>query len=368
MSTPVRPSRLSGDNPPAAAPQAPQLSVVMCTYNRGELLVPALRSVLAQDPPTTPPFELIVVDNNSTDETRAIVEKFAGLDGRVRYFYEGRQGLSFARNAGIQQARAPLIAFTDDDVRADPEWVTAVIRAFAEHPGADIAGGRVLPLWPAAPPRWLTPDHWAPLALVDHGDKARDITPGQAICLVGANLACRRDAFDAVGLFATGLQRVKDGIGSLEDHEFLLRLLRAGRNGVYDPRIVVHAEIQADRLQRAYHRRWHTGHGHFHALLRSPEVEKTARGSFAGVPAHLYRQAIADAVGWIRASAKRQPARAFLHEVRLRFFWGFLRTRGREFLATPRHQRKAQRPAFGSTASAEPLLQRANTSVARGRE
>ncbi len=323
-------------------PHAPQLSVVMCTYNRGELLANAVRGVLAQGKTTTPPFELIVVDNHSTDATREIVQRFAAADGRVRYLYEPRQGLSYARNSGIREARAPLLAFTDDDVRAEPDWVAAIVRAFGEHPEADVVGGRVLPVWPADPPAWLTRDHWAPLALADYGDAPVAVTAEHPICLVGANLSFRRGVFDAVGVFATDFQRVKDGVGSLEDHEFLLRLLRTGRTGIYDPRIVIHAEVQPSRLEPAYHRRWHTGHGHFHALLRSARMEQTTVGTLFGVPAHLYRQALGDLFGWMRAVAIGQPARAFHHEVRLRFFEGFFKTRRREFLGKPGRHRSEE--------------------------
>ncbi|HJR58572.1 MAG TPA: glycosyltransferase [Vicinamibacterales bacterium] len=327
---------------PYPRPDTPQLSVVMCTYNRGGLLADAVRSVLAQHDATTPPFEMIVVDNNSTDGTRDIVERFAALDGRVRYLFEPQQGLSFARNAALLEARAPLIAFTDDDVRAEPDWVMAIVRAFHERPEADIVGGRVLPVWPFEPPAWLTRDHWAPLALVDHGEAPLVVSAGHPICLVGANLAVPRRVFDVAGVFATDLQRVKDGIGSLEDHEFLLRLLRLGRTGVYDPRITVHAEIQANRLEHRYHRRWHAGHGHFHALLRSEQMEQTTAGTIFGVPAHLYRQAFGDLVGWVRARVAGDPARAFHHEVRLRFFGGFFQTRAREFFEGPGHARREE--------------------------
>lgn len=348
--------------------EIPQLSVVMCTYNRGELLLPAIRSVLAQHQATTPPFDLLVVDNNSTDGTRGIVERIAESDRRVRYVFEAQQGLSFARNAGIRQARAPLIAFTDDDVRVDEHWVTAVVRSFHEHPDADLVGGRVLPVWPAPPPAWLTTERWAPLALADHGDTPFRITSARPICLVGANLACRRSIFDAVGSFTTTLQRVKDSIGSLEDHEFLLRVLRTGACGVYDPRIVVRAEIQPDRLERTYHRRWHAGHGHFHALLRSEEIEQTTRGSFLGVPAHLYRQAALDIVGWMRAIAARNTSRAFDHELRLRFFAGFFRTRTREFFDTRRQERRHARRPVGPAAPVRQPLMRRETSVRQGQE
>jgi glycosyltransferase involved in cell wall biosynthesis len=339
-STPPLSSAVSDPTAPTTRSDAPFVSIIMSTYNRGVLLEEAIRSVLSQGAAITPTFELIVVDNNSTDDTRdIIVNRFVRGDARIRYLFEPQQGLSFARNAGIRAARAALIAFVDDDVRAQPDWVASIVRAFAEHPEVDMVGGRILPIWPAAPPPWLTRDHWTPLALVDYGDAPVAVTRERPICLVGANLSFRRSVFDHVGTFATDFQRVKDTIGSLEDHEFLLRFLRAGRTGLYDPRIVVHAEIQPNRLQRAYHRRWHTGHGHFHALLRSEQMERTRIGTLLGVPAHLYRQAVGHLVGWARASVMRQSAAAFRHELQLRFFHGFFRTRRREFRDTPRRDR-----------------------------
>ena len=347
MTTLPRSKRQSAPITSAGGADPPQVSVVLCTYNRTGLLHSALESVLAQDNATTPPFELIVVDNNSTDRTREVVESFVARDGRARYVFEPNQGLSYARNAGIRESGAPLIAFIDDDVRAEPDWVAAIARAFDQHPDAGMVGGRVLPMWPSVPPVWLTRDLWAPLALVDHGDAPIVVTDRNPICLVGAG-ACRRSLFDDVGVFATDLQRVKDSIGSLEDHEFLLRVLRTGRTGVYDPRVIARAEVQPDRLKRAYHRRWHHGHGHFHALLRSEHMEQTSVGTLFGVPAHVYRQALGDLGGLVRSTVRGDAARAFHHEVRLHFFRGFFQTRRREFSGKSRRERWAElRRLFG---------------------
>ena len=144
MSTELSAPRVTTEN-------VPSLSVVMSTYNRGQLLETAIRSVLAQHEPT-PSFELIIVDNNSSDATRDIVERIAASDRRLRYVFEPQQGLSYARNRGISIAAAPLIAFTDEDVRADSDWIAGIVRAFDESPRADFVGGRVLPLWPSSPP------------------------------------------------------------------------------------------------------------------------------------------------------------------------------------------------------------------------
>jgi glycosyltransferase involved in cell wall biosynthesis len=349
--------------------ETPDVSIVMPTYNRGPLLSGAVQSVLAQRPAITPAFELIVVDNNSTDDTREIIERFARTDGRVRYVFEPQQGSSHGRNAGIREARAPLVAFIDDDVRAEPEWVAAIVRAFEQYPHANVVGGRVLPIWPVDPPAWLTRDHWSPLALVDYGDVPAAMDAEHPLCLVSANLSLRRHVFDVVGGFAPDLGLVKAGtLGSVEDHEFLLRVLRAGNTVFYDPRITVHADIQPNRLARAYHRRWHSGHGYFHARLRSEQMEETRVGTLFGVPAHMYRQAFTDVVGWLRAWARRESARAFHHESRLRFFYGFFRTRLRDVLEKPVHVRFDLRQRLRALVRRGPITQPAARGVAQGDE
>jgi len=369
LTVPLSGNRSSRRMRPHARAETPQLSVIMSTYNRGELLRDALHSVLAQHVGSTPPFELIVVDNNSPDNTREIIERLAGLDARVRYVFEPQQGASYARNAGIREARAPLIAFIDDDVRAEPDWVANIVRAFSDHPEADVVGGRVLPVWPGTAPVWLTRDHWSPLALVDYSDTPVAINPEHPICLVSANLSVRRPVFDAVGVFAPEFQVVKsDILGSVEDHEFLLRVLRTGRTLFYDPRIAVHAEVQANRLEQAYHRRWHSGHGHFYALLRSEDMERTRVGTLFGVPAHLYRRALGDLVGWLRSKTSGESDRAFHHEVRLRFFHGFFKTRRRQFFDSPRHERKGElrRLLRFAVPRRQPLTQPHSTSIGQG--
>jgi glycosyltransferase involved in cell wall biosynthesis len=325
----------------------PAISVVISTYNRADLLADAIDHVLGQEDPDTPPFELLVVDNNSTDTTRTVVAAAETRDRRVRYIFESNQGLSHARNAGIAAARGPIVTFTDDDVRVGPGWLAAIARTFIDYPEASAVGGKVLPLWPAPPPSWLTTARWGPLALVDHGDSPVRVDSDNPLCLVGANLAVSRRAFDLVGAFSTVVQRVTDTVGSMEDDEFLQRLFRAGCFGVYDPRIVIHAAVQPERLDRAYHRQWHTGHGHFHALMRPHYLERSKAGRLLDVPAHLYRAAAIDGFRWVRAKLRGDDAEAFARELALRFFAGFLRTRRRQSRDVPLSVRSVQ-PRQGS--------------------
>jgi glycosyltransferase involved in cell wall biosynthesis len=309
------------------------ISVIISTYNRCDMLPGALESVLAQQAEGVN-YEVIIVDNNSSDKTREVVESFVARgETNVRYVFEGKQGLSHARNAGVSNAQAPIIAFTDDDVRAARNWVVAIKRAFDEHPEVDFVGGKVLPQWVSAPPSWLTSTHWAPLALADYGEESIYVGAENPICLVGANVAFRREVFEQIGLFKPDLQRVKDGVGSLEDHEFLIRIWSTGRRGMYVPGIVMSAEVQDERMTKEYHRRWHTGHGHFYALMRAEDMEQGDTRLF-DVPAHLYRQALKNTTGWLKQSLRANDELAFEHETGLRFFFGFFRQRRKDLHAT----------------------------------
>jgi glucosyl-dolichyl phosphate glucuronosyltransferase len=320
---------------------AVDVSVVISTYNRCSLLARALESLLHQENAAVS-YEILVVDNNSTDETRDITQHFIDQKlGRFRYIFEPKQGLSYARNAGIARARAEIIAFTDDDVRVSGNWVSRIKAGFTAEPSVDFLGGRVLPHWDGIPPAWLTRAHWTPLALLDYGDQPFYVDAARPISLIGANCAFRRSAFEQVGLFCADFQRVKNGVGSLEDHEMLLRLWQAGRKGIYLPDLTVMADVQPDRLRKTYHREWHTGHGRFHAILRSELLERSKLGKIMGVPAHLYRRALSDAVGWTISQILGQRDKAFGYEVRMRFFAGFAGSRWHEFL----HFQNSPKPA-----------------------
>jgi glycosyltransferase involved in cell wall biosynthesis len=310
-----------------------EVTAVIITYNRSGMLTAALESVLKQESRGVC-YEVIVVDNNSTDTTREVVEGYIAEGHKnLRYVFEPRQGSSFARNAGLAVACSEIIAFADDDVRVAKDWIATIKRTFDASPEFDCIGGKVLPLWRTPPPNWLTPEHWMPLALQDYGNRPLTINLNNPLCLVSANLAIRREAIVAIGLFAPDLQRIKDGIGSMEDAELLERYWRAGRDCLYVPELIVETDVAAERMTKAYHRRWHTGHGHFYAIMRSIAMERASSRLF-DVPAFLYKQATIDAVSWLVLFLLGNPSRSFACEKRLHFFQGFFRTRRLDYLAT----------------------------------
>ncbi len=287
----------------------------------------AIKSLLLLDE-ESPSHEVIIVDNNSTDNTRDLVHALIPTSaGRLRYVFEGRQGLSHGRNAGISASRGEIIAFTDDDVRVSSSWLVALAKAFEARPNAVYGGGKVLPDWPKSPPTWYSHDrHSSPLALADYGEDILDITATAFRCLVGANFAVRRWAFDSHGGFDPRYQHLPGAVSATEDHEFQARLLGAGYSGFYAPSALIHAEVQEKRLKARYHRRWHFDHGRAVARMAPPgflfdghcsylPMSTTAK-QVGGLPLYLVRSALSALRDTLRelARADFDSARSALHE------------------------------------------------------
>lgn len=309
------------------AAREPGVSVVIGTYNRCDVLRGALESLLSQDSGGTP-YEVIVVDNNSTDDTRSMVVNLGDKYGckNLIYRFERTQGVSHARNTGIGAARGRLIAFTDDDIRPARNWIASVRDGFDKFPNADCIGGKVLPPPSTQFPGWLTEEHWTPLALLDLGDKPIELDVRNGPGLVAANLAVRASIFADVGLFQPHLQRVKSSLGSMEDHEFQFRVSDAKKKLMYLPDLVVHAHVLPERLTKDYHRRWYRGHGYFYAVMRDAGFERS-KMRVLDVPAHVYRRALADVYRWMKYRLANEPALEFHSELEIRFFLGFIRKR-----------------------------------------
>ena len=304
------------------------LSIVLSTYNRSAVLRNALEKLAVQQTNGID-YEILIVDNNSTDDTEQVVASFIGRDSRFRYIFERRQGLSHARNAGIAAAQSDLIVFCDDDIEAAGDWIQQNYEASLRFPEADYIGGRVLPIWGGPVPSWVR-QTMAPFALSDLGDKPVIVSPQRQHCLVGASLAVRRRALDKAGLFSIETQRVKNSIGSTEDFDWQMKVWAHGGHGVYVPEIVCATEVPRDRLSKAYHRRWHLGHGKFNAIARRPIWDGNKR--LAGVPVFMYRQALEAALGWLKFTFRGRAVDAFEEEATFLFYIGFFRQRWKAHL------------------------------------
>lgn len=313
-----------------------KFSVVIATYNRAADLRATLESLAGLRPQGD--WEVIVVDNNSTDGTRSVVEAAAEtFPAPLRYVFEREQGRSPALNAGIRLASGDIVATTDDDVRVEPEWLDRAAAGLARLQ-CDYVGGRVLPIWGATPPPWL-PDRggkqWAVIALLDYG--AQPIEFGARVPL-GVNMAFRREAFDRAGLLDPNTGRKAGTLLGQEVREWCIRARAAGLRGFYLPELVVRHLIPASRLNKAYFRRWFYWRGISRAMLyekagldmEAPEQTtldfRTVPHVF-GVPRYLYRKALASVAAWITALVRRDAVAAFEHELWVWFFAGIVRHR-----------------------------------------
>jgi len=238
------------------------ISVIVCTYNRAGLLSGMLQSFLEQNDLDQVPYELLVVDNNSTDATQAVCDPFK-VHPEVRIFHEARQGLSAARNRGVKESRGEILAFLDDDVLVEPGWLAALHQCY-QQTQADIVGGRCSLLFSTPPPSWLGPAFRTNLAEVELGEDRKILTDQYP--LYGANLSFRKSTLLAHGGFSEQVGRTGIRLLSGEETFLIQNIARAKGKIVYEPKARVRHRIGPDRLTGAYFRSIAAGEGQSLAL------------------------------------------------------------------------------------------------------
>ena len=231
------------------------VTVVICTYNRCDSLRETLRSLARQRLSSGLTLEVIVVDNNSQDKTRAVVEEMAKtLPWSVQYLFEARQGLSVARNTGLRAARGQVLAFIDDDVVVEPQWAQALWNCFAET-RCDGVAGCVKPRWICPRPSWLSDELYGPIVRQELGTQRLRWTARDRFML-GANMAFRKDVFEAIGLFKEELGRRGNALIGGEDLDLHERLMAAGKVIFYEPSAVAHHTVTPERASPEFYRCW----------------------------------------------------------------------------------------------------------------
>ena len=301
------------------------LDVVIPTYNRSALLRRTLDSLLAADQPASLPFVVTVCDNNSTDDTAAVVAAYQErFGGQLRYVFERTPGRSSALNTAIAASSGELVAMIDDDEEVDPSWLCCIESAFRD-PGTDFIGGTVVPRWTSAPPQWLPPRYGAVIGRVDSGNDIREFGSGFDGMLTGGNAVIRRRVLTRVGPYRTDLGRSATRLMSCEDEDAFKRLLAAGARGFYRPDLIVHHYVAPERVAKGYFRRWCFWRGVSMGILDRQQPQDVAY--LLGVPRYLYGRAVRSAAE-IAASIVRgpQPARRFEAELAwwdlIGFVWG----------------------------------------------
>lgn len=231
------------------------LTAIICTYNRAKYIGNLLESVAANDL-AKDEYEILLVDNNCTDNTRAICEAFAAThrDVRFRYVTEPEQGLSAARNKGIKEAKGEVIVYIDDDALVDTWYLRTYAEWFAMHPETMACGGPIEPLYETEEPSWMTPYTKALLTgWMNYGDKVREYPKGRYPG--GGNAAYRKEVFDKVGLFNTALGRKGGNLMGSEEKDIFDKMQALGMQVLYLPTPVLHHIIPQTKLEPDYFKR-----------------------------------------------------------------------------------------------------------------
>ena len=196
-----------------------QISIIICTYNRADILKYTLDSFL-NCTKTNISYELYVIDNNSSDNTKDVVMSFSEKDLTIKYYFESKQGLSEARNSGISISLGDIIAFVDDDVYFDPSWLIEVVRIFKDYPEASCMGGKSRPQFESGKPEWIVDEFFEYYGSTNSGDVIKwMLYPEHPF---GLNMAFKCNVFHNLGLFNQNLGRKKKNLLSGEESEFFL--------------------------------------------------------------------------------------------------------------------------------------------------
>ena len=298
------------------------VTVLVCTFNRSADLAATLDSLkhLQVDAPLT--WEVIVVDNNSTDDTREVVARRAReFPTALHYLFEATQGKSNALNTGLRAARGRLIAFTDDDVRVPTQWLMKSIAPLLEDPTLAYTGGPVRPLWGGRKPSWLNERGrmGGTIAVMDHGTEPFIFEEHGTIPL-GVNMTIRRELVEEIGGFHPDLGRTGRSLLGQEQADFFYGSRHADARGLYVPGAVLDHVVPVSRLSRKYFRRWWywkgLSHARLHALHGATELGLDLRhvSRLAGVPRYMLRSFAQHFAGWVAATLllrRRQRAEHF---------------------------------------------------------
>ncbi len=229
-------------------------SVIFCTYNREKYIYNAMKSIADQSF-AADRYEIVLVNNNSTDSTEQICRQFQTDYPHINflYFVETNQGLSYARNRGIEESTGDILIFVDDDATAFDGYMAAIDAFFDNYPQAVAAGGPIVPVYEAAKPKWLS--HYTEQLIGGALYEGKDEKPFRnGKYPGGGNSAFRKTVFEKYGLFNVELGRKGTGLIGAEEKDLYDRLVKGGEVFYYLPQMGIHHYIPEKKLTDAHFR------------------------------------------------------------------------------------------------------------------
>jgi glucosyl-dolichyl phosphate glucuronosyltransferase len=238
-------------------------SVVICTYNRAALLSTAIDTLVKQSLDSSL-YEIIVVDNNSTDNTKDVVLSYGE---KVKYFLEKKVGLSHARNRGYEEAKGDYVGYTDDDCELPVHWLSTMYEV-TQSVGPAMTGGPVYPFYlPDTKPNWYKDEYM----LKEYGQIARPLLKGEY--LIGCNFFVRKDLFEKIGEFHVDYGMTGKKIGYAEETELQerMRSIAPGEIIYYNPLLFVKHLVRPEQMTMSWIIRSFYSKGRNNFLLRNKE-------------------------------------------------------------------------------------------------
>jgi glycosyltransferase involved in cell wall biosynthesis len=221
------------------------ISIVICSYNRAKILAKTLKSFGTLERPVDTKIELLIIDNNSSDETPQLVNQFIQRNSDVRYIFEPQPGLSHARNRGIKESQGSIVAYVDDDVIFDSAWLIEVVRIFQAYPDASCMGGKIIPQFEVGRPDWAIDEMLVYYGSTSSGDNVKQMLYPEIP--FGGNMAFRHNIFNQINIFNPNLGRKKKNLLSNEECEIFWRINQAGLKVIYNPKALIYHQIPPER-------------------------------------------------------------------------------------------------------------------------
>lgn len=255
----------------------PRLSIIVCTYNRDKFLIKCLEHLSNQSAEKSL-YEIIVINNNSNDDTENLCLNFRDDHPFLsfKYVLEKQQGLSYSRNRGIMESAGELISYIDDDAYADYDFAQNLMQYFHQNPEVGALGGKVTPEYQGDPPSWMSRYLLPLVAALDKGTKPKRFRGLEFP--IGANMAFRHNTLTSVELFDTQLGRKGQFLGSGEEKDLFYRLKKKGCRIHYVPDVKVSHSIPQSRLTPEYIKRMAQGVGQSEAF----RIRKTSFNQVLG--------------------------------------------------------------------------------------
>ena len=294
------------------------ISVIVCTYNRSNLLAGALKTLCCQATVDKSDYEIIVVDNNSTDETLEVAQGFSSRFSSVTYYLETKQGLSYARNRGWQEAKGRYVAYIDDDCEVPETWLAAVMDTI-ERISSGVFGGPIYAFYNSPKPVWYKDSYgsYEPLK------EPRILRGEECTYIKGGNMCFRRTLLVAFGGFDVTLGMSGENLGYHEETDLILRIAAALPNEViyYHPDLYLYHLVREEKMNLLWYFRAWFAIGQY--SVSSSNVSQ------ANAEHHLGKQILSHFLSTIKHLARGLLSR---NHIRYPYFQNYLYERGFVYL------------------------------------